>query len=114
MLRCRHKNNQIGQIFMEYTMIIGVIITVLIAMNMTIKRGIQGMIKTVADQVGTQANAEQRFDEAGHLDLSYTTTRVDSDKTRRETPQTGVTYIYDETVITDTTVISNLGFQEEN
>jgi Flp pilus assembly pilin Flp len=98
---------------MEYTMIVGVIVMVLMAMNMTIKRGIQGMIKTVADQVGTQVNAEQKFDETGHLERAYTSARSETDKTREEFAG-NTRYIYDDLVTTGSDSVNNLGFQKEN
>ncbi|MCK5081443.1 MAG: hypothetical protein KAR31_00920, partial [Candidatus Omnitrophica bacterium] len=69
-------------------------VMILISMNMMMKRGIQGMIKSVADQVGSQINAEQGFSDAGHLESQYVSTRTSVSKTTREL--LGVTnYIYD-------------------
>lgn len=112
MLRHPFKNSNHAQIILEYTVIAGVIVMVLLAMNVMIKRGVQGMIKVVADQVGNQINAEQRFDESGHMESQYTTTRTSLDKTTREFG--GVTtYEYDDIMTLDTTTVSNLGFTEE-
>ena len=111
----RHRRNDIkdGQVLAEYTMIIGIIVMVLMAMSTPVKRGLQGMIKVVADQVGTQVNAEQKFDESGHLDSSWTSVRANTDQTTREFA--GVTnYIYDDDVVTRSITVANLGFQELN
>ena len=113
MLRRFLKNNSQAQIFLEYTVVCGVVIMILISMNMTIKRGIQGMIKSAADQIGDQANSDQKFDETGHMERQYTSTRVSSDKTTRDL--VGVTnYIYADVILSSTTTVVNLGFTEEN
>ena len=74
-----HKNqrpfNNQGQHLMEYTIVIGVIIGALLAMNPLLKWGLQGMIKVAADQIVNQTTADQAFDERGHLRYSYTTMR---------------------------------------
>ena len=65
-----------GQSILEYTIVLGVIVIVMSAMGPMIKRGTQSLIKVVADQVGAQQNAEQKFDESGHLEASYASTRT--------------------------------------
>ena len=113
MLRRSLKNNKQAQIFLEYTVICGVVVLVLISMNTMIKRGIQGMVKSVADQIGNQASAEQKFDDSGHMESQYTSTRASTDKTTREL--FGVTnYIYGDVVTSDTATATNLGFTEED
>jgi len=47
-----------SQSIIEYVLVIGVVMAVLIGMQAYMKRGIQGVIKTVADQVGQQSKAE--------------------------------------------------------
>jgi len=109
-------NRKKGQIFLEYTMVITVIILVLFAMNTMIKRGIQGMIKVVADQIGHQVNAEQPNDERGLLENSYMSTRAIYDKTTSQTPGVGVAtivYTYADEVFMDQNATVNLGFTEE-
>ena len=96
---------------MEYTMVIGVIAVTLMAMNVMVKRGIQGMIKTVADQVGTQINAEQTFGDTGYLESSNTISYVTTEKTTVEFAG-NVVYGYDNEIITETATVSDLGFQE--
>jgi len=110
--RSWNKNNQ-AQIFLEYAIITSVVLVVLITMNTLIKRSIQGMIKSVADQVGLQMNAEQRFDDSGHLERQYTSTRSALDKTTRDF--LGVTnYIYADVTWTNSSSFINLGFTPEN
>jgi len=66
------RRNQKAQIFLEYLLVIGAVVMIMFAMSMLIKRGTQGMIKVVADQIGDQINAEQNFDDGGFLESSYT------------------------------------------
>lgn len=109
MLRRKFKTGSRAQIFVEYAIVVGAVTMVLIAMNVMIKRGIQGMVKSVADQIGEQANADQSFDEAGHLESQYSSTRMTTDKRTREL--IGVmNYIYDDIVETESNMIVNLGF----
>lgn len=113
MLRRRHNKYSKGQVLVEYSLIIGIVAMILMAMNVTIKRGIQGMVKVVADQVGTQINAEQKFDKSGHMESSYTSVRSDTDK--RRTEQAGVvSYLYNDSIETNSKTVSNLGFQPTN
>ena len=98
-----------AQVLLEYTIIIGIITLIFFAMNTLLKRGIQGMVKVVADQVGRQENADQRFDESGHMESSYAVTRSSLDKTTGELA--GVkSYTYSDVIFTDTETVSNLGF----
>lgn len=113
MLRLYYDKDQRGQIFMEYVIVIAVIALVMIAMSTMIKRGTQGMIKVVADQIGDQINAEQRFDETGFLESSYTSTRTVTSKTKTELIGTTTYTFGDSTSIASETHI-NMGFTEEN
>ena len=114
----RGKKSSEGQVFLEYTMILGVIVLIVFAMNPMIKRGIQGMIKVVADQVGIQGNSDQRFDESGHLERSSILTHAYINGTRDEyvgiDGRSIINYISDDVISTNTTMRSNLGFTEEN
>ncbi len=113
MLRRRVSKEKKAQTIIEYTMILGVIAMILFAMNTMVKRGIQGMIKVVADQVGNQESAEQRFDDTGHMETSSAHIRADLDKVTGEFG--GVTtYIYGDVTETGSTTVTNLGFTEEN
>lgn len=62
MLRRSLKDYNHAQMFVEYAIVCGIVVMILISMNVLIKRGIQGMVKSVADQIGNQANADQSFD----------------------------------------------------
>lgn len=105
----RRTTNNKGQSLLEYSIVIGIIVVVMFAMNPFLKRGIQGMIRVAADQIGTQQNAEQRFDETGHLDESYVISRTNIDKTTRE--RLGVTnFIFNDESSTYTNSLLNTGF----
>ena len=109
----RHKNKIIktrnAQTLLEYTMVIGIIVIVIFAMNPMIKRGIQGIIKVVADQVGNQKDSDQAFDDSGHLDNSYTVTRTTIGKNTTDFLGT-MTYGYNDSSLTHVESNANLGF----
>ena len=101
-----------AQSILEYTIVLGVIVLVMFAMGPMLKRGTQSLIKVVADQVGTQQNAEQRFDERGHLENSYISTRGSMDKQAFDVVGM-TTYVYNDVTTTQTNTLANLGFTEE-
>ncbi len=105
------KNSLTGQIFIEYTIVIGVIVLVIFAMGTTIKRGTQAMIKTVADEVGNQAGADQQFDDTGHLESSHTATHTRASRTIDEFLGNTM-YGYDEVTTSAVDISINLGFTE--
>jgi len=112
MLRRHLNNNTKAQIFIEYTMVVGVIVMIVFAMGPMIKRGIQGMVKVVADQIGNQENAEQTFEDSGYLESSYVSTRAFTDKIKTEFA--GVTnYSFGDVMVLESQSVANLGFTEE-
>ena len=105
------KINYRGQSMLEYVTLVAVAVSVLIAMSLYIRRGVQGMVRTVSDQLGDQQGAEQKFDESGHLINAVTVTRSTSDKQTRE--RVGdINYIFSDTTVTESTSTVNAGFQE--
>ena len=111
MLRQKYVHGQRAQSLIEYTLIIGIVVIIIFAMNPIMKRGIQGMVKVVADQIGNQNASEQTFnsDTEGYLMNSYTDSRVNMDK--RTQDRLGViTYEYGDATNTDSNVMMNLGF----
>ena len=101
-----------GQTILEYTILLGVIVLVMFAMGPMLKRGTQSLIKIVADQVGVQQNAEQKFDETGHMEASYTATRGSTDK-RTQDVAGAITYSFDDVSVTTSNTLINLGYTEE-
>ena len=55
-------NRYHGQTVLEYVVLTVIVTMVLVFMGTDIKRGIQSAVKTTADQLGTQANADQDFE----------------------------------------------------
>lgn len=118
-----------GQTFVEYTLMIGIAIAVMLAVAPMIKRGTQGMVKVVADELGVQQNAEnigaqsaQTVAEAlqnkgGGLISSDVTTDI-SKNVRHQEWRAGTTHSvqksYADTVTTTTDSKSDLGFREED
>ena len=99
-----------GQTFLEYSILIGIVVAFMVSMSPMLKRGVQGMIKVVADEVGNQVNAEQSAGIHGYLEEQYSSTQVNQVKRRRE-EMGEVGYIYDGSFTqTFTTTASNLGF----
>ena len=106
------RRNNGGQVFLEYTLILGILVLVIFGMGPMIRRGLQGLIKFTADQVGVQRNAEQKFDKSGHLESTYISTRSTTRKRTRDV--LGMTnYVFSDSVETTSDALINLGFTEE-
>ena len=106
-------NRKEAQVFMEYAIVLGIIVTILFAMTTMIRRGTQGMIKVVADQIGVQENSEQDFDSGKYLKSSYTTTRTALDERTMEL--LGATnYIFADAINVSSGTTINLGFSESS
>jgi len=102
---------QKGQTFIEYTIILGVIVGLLFAMTPLVKRETQAMIKIVADQVGVQKNAEQEFGDGGYMKSSSSDMQVSKDKQTQETGGSTRYTFDDETRVSSVTDI-DLGVRE--
>jgi Flp pilus assembly pilin Flp len=108
----RRRKTKRAQTFVEYTLLLGIVISVLVAMTPWVRRGVQAMVKIVADQVGNQQGAEQMGGESGHLVGTYALTQLDREKVTSE--RLGIRayeYIKDETT-TMSNLLVNLGFTE--
>ena len=102
-------NHHNGQTMMEYASLITIVLLIFLSMGTYLRRGIQGIIKVTADQIGSQSNSEQTFDERGHLVNSVTMSRTATDKERRE--QLGVVnYIYNDQSYIESFSYLNAGF----
>lgn len=113
MLRQCQNKDQTAQIFLEYVLVVGAVVMVLFAMSTLIKRGAQGMIKVVADQIGNQVNAEQDFASGAFLRKSYSSTRATTSKIKTELlGQT--TYTYADVISTTSNASINMGFTAQN
>ena len=98
---------------LEYVVVVGVVITILFAMNTMIRRGLQGFIKVTADQIGTQQNAEQDFNSAYLVSSNVSTysRTVKQQNDRYGVDGYGYNYPGDVTQ-TDSVSLTNLGISE--
>ena len=115
MLKHRPKSSQQAQSMLEYTLVISLVAVMLFAMSTMVKRGIQGMVRVTADQIGIQKDSDQFVNDisTGHLDQTYIATRADTNKTTREFDTT-TNYILSDRMDTESNALLNLGFTEEN
>lgn len=106
---CRTKK---AQTVIEYTLLLAVFISIVMAMSTMIRRAGEGMVKVVADHVGSQADSEGMGNEYGHLINSRSYVRSESDKTVRE--RLGATeYGYDNDYTQASSIVTmNQGFVE--
>ena len=107
-MNCARKR---AQTMLEYLALLSIVVAVLLAMGVYIQRGIQGMIKITADQLGNQQDADQDITDDGYLVNAVSISRSQMDKTTRERIGT-VNYIYSDELETESRTITNLGFTE--
>jgi len=105
------ESEQKAQSLIEYSIILGVIGLILYTMGPFFQRTIQGMIKVTADQIGTQENGDQQFDEHGHLQESHSKISGSTAKGYRE--YTGnILYNFTDDTRVESTSLINMGYQE--
>ena len=109
--------NQSAQTIVEYAAVLAIITAVLIAMTPVIRRGTQGMIRTVADQVGIQNESDQikgaqSEKDQGYLVYSYSATRMDTNKEKKEFVRVTNYVFAGDTISTTSNTFLNLGFVE--
>ena len=120
----RGKIEESGQTLIEYATVVALVAAVLIAMTPLVRRGTQGMIRTVADQIGEQNESDQivgpqnasnpTFNNGpGYLVSSYSATRVDINKQKREFVGLFNYITPGDTVSTTSNAFLNLGFTQE-
>ena len=102
-----------AQTLLEYVTVLGLVVVVMVTMTTFVRLGVQGMVKSVADQVGVQKNSDQAFDESGHLVSSYAASRTGIDKQTKDFSGV-ITYTYGDVTSTQTNALINLGFTEQN
>ncbi len=114
MMLIKYCQNSNGQTVVEYSLLIGIVIAVLLTLTPMVKRSTQGVVKIVADEVGYQNNAEQKAGPG--LMATRVQTRLDKQQNRREFSDAfghSVKTGYDEVTITDTVSKSDLGAVDE-
>jgi len=88
-----------GQSLAEYTIVASLIAVVLATMGPGFRRSVQQVIKSVADVVGFQKDAEQASDlNAGFINAQNSNTRT---STSGSTSETQGQYVFDETESTN-------------
>ena len=105
----KYKKNIKGQTILEYLSLVGLIVLVMVTMSTSVRRGIQGMVRTVADQLGSQKKSEQAFDETGHLVSSVSISGATMGKQTVERTGT-INYIFNDRTDSQTDTFLNLGF----
>ena len=102
-----------AQSILEYMMVIGIVALVLTVMGPIFKRGIQSVIKSTADQIGVQNQADQTVtNTSGYLVESFTNRRIASD-TLTEQSYGDVATTYVDAITTTSNTLTNLGFTRE-
>lgn len=108
MLKSKRFDKPDAQIMVEYTLVIGLVVIMLITMLPVLSRMSQSMMKVVVDQVGNQVNGEQEFGESGHVVSDYASTRSNVQKDREQFADI-ITYHYNDITMTDKSSLINLG-----
>lgn len=101
-----------GQTLVEYTLLLGIVIAVLVVLTPMIKMATQGMVKVVADEVGYQQNSEQKNNVG--LISTYVNSAFDRKQYKKEMYEQSSGYHtaqtrYDEHTVTNTSTRSDLG-----
>lgn len=109
----RLQKNSTAQSMLEYILLIGMIVVALVAMTQAIKRGTQSIIKTAADELALQENADQTFSNTtGYLNSQNTT--VQDDKQKQIVERIGIiNYVQDDASIVAMDSLTNMGFTED-
>ncbi len=105
------KKQKKAQTFIEYVIILTIVVTALYSISPLIKRGIQSMVKVTADHVGAQNESDQyRLDnDDGYMVSSTFNLNSSINKTRNESSGGNVNYVYDDDIRSKTVTRSNLG-----
>ena len=96
-------------------MVIGLVIAVLVAMGPYIGYSTKGVIRLVADEIGVQNQADQKYNDAsaGYLRYSYSTQDVRTSKERNE--RLGViNYVFDDVIRGTLNQSTNMGIRYTN
>jgi len=104
-------NRRRGQTILEYTIIVGIVAVLLSYMGTSIKRGVQSLVKVTADQVGSQQNADQDFNDAQQGYMQADNTAIQESVGKQVHDQAYLTNTaYNESTYTMTNMITNGGF----
>lgn len=108
----RKFRNRRAQTLLDYILLLGIVSTVLFAMNTSIRRSIQAVVKGAADHIGRQEESDQDFEgRSGFLVESVTDARTT--RNRQTSDFLGaLDYNVDETTTIKTNSLTNLGVVE--
>jgi len=101
---------------LDYAILFGIVATILFAFSSYIRRGIQGMVRTVSDQIGPQEGADQRVNRErgdGYLISSFADVDLASGKDSKEYVGS-FNYHFDDKSTVRLETVSNLGFSERD
>ena len=117
---CRHRQSKVklklqsAQTIAENVILIGIVAFVFFAIGPLIRRGVQSVVATTADQLAPQAASEQKFDErTGYLVSSNTTVKSLVNKQTRE-GQGSIQYIYNDQTTRNINTLVNQGVTPSN
>lgn len=111
-LQKKYLHERAAQSLVEYSVVLGIVALVLMTMRVTFQRGLQGMIKTVADQIGVQNNAEQLVTtETGRMMYSNTNSQSAFEKNERDFMGER-SFTYNDRTDAKTESLTNLGLVE--
>lgn len=102
-----------GQSIIEYVVLIGVVTMALLYMGTDFKRGVQGVLKVTADQLGRQDQSDQDFGyqtTSGVLVNSFTNTQQNQQKTVQYLGTAGIRYTVDGATQSMSNSLSNQTF----
>jgi hypothetical protein len=71
-----------GQSMAEYAILIAIVSAALLSMQFYMRRGIQGVIKAAADEVGKQEDSSERVLEGPKNDSIYSTKQLKTERQR--------------------------------
>lgn len=117
-IRAGWSRNSFGQMIVEYSLLIGVVIAVVVVLSPMVKRGAQGMVKIMADEVGIQKHADgiptNSLPVGREAGLIETVTAMNFDREQKRLEwRAGITHSvqmnYDDTTQMQTNSASSLG-----
>lgn len=102
-----------GQSLSEYTLLIMVVTIAAVVIFPMVKRGTQSLIRTGADQIGSQAKAEQDFVDGSYMVYSKANTQMDTKMTKKY-DLNKVSYTSDDITSSQTSTLTNMGFTQRD
>lgn len=103
-----------GQTLIEYILIIGVVIAATYAIGPAFRRGIQTVVRSAADQVAVQKDADQDFGyNSGYMASSKMNTDFAAQRSVRESSYYTTNTLVNEATTMHINTVTNMGFHAE-